>query len=192
MLQSFIRSSRLRAWLAKPDCPPAIRECQRLFNRLFSSHLDDLPVEDAHFPEVHGMHGMHKTSRRFKYDGVNYATSSTHIGNSLILFYPNGDRSQSPVPASITNIFITEEMVTFVVFRHLQASSGTVDPFHFFPDLSIALYSSRLSNTPENVNVEWVLGHFARFAVSAENVAVVSLSRVKHSSFSMPCLLTAR
>jgi len=188
MLQSFIKSSRLKAWLAKPDCPPAIRECKRLFDALFSSHFDDLPVDDTHVAQVQGTHTM---LRRFKYDGKTYATSSTNLGNSLILFYPNGDRSQSPVPGSITSICVTAEKTVFVVFRHLPASSGTVNPFCFFPDQPIDIYSSTLSNIPENVDIENVLSHFAQLSVSAENVAVVSLSIVKCPPISIFCLLTA-
>jgi hypothetical protein len=173
MLQSFIRSSRLKSWLAKPDCPPAIRECKRLFDALFSSHFDELPIDDiASTPQIPG------NLRRFKYDGIIYATSATHLGNSLILYYPNGDRSQSPVPGSIAQVFSMAGKTTCAVLRHLPPSPGTVNPFRSYPDFPINVYSSKLASIPEGVDVEWIFCHFARYPISEAHIAVVALSRV--------------
>ncbi|KAF8582369.1 hypothetical protein K439DRAFT_1271545, partial [Ramaria rubella] len=37
MLQAFIRGAKLYHWLIRPDCPPAIKECLKLFEKAYSS-----------------------------------------------------------------------------------------------------------------------------------------------------------
>ena len=48
-----------------------------------------------------------------KHEGVVYNQSSTHVGNSLIMFYPQGCRTMSPVPGSIKYIYGSNGMLTF-------------------------------------------------------------------------------
>ncbi|TFK52916.1 hypothetical protein OE88DRAFT_1627523, partial [Heliocybe sulcata] len=35
MIKSFIRGARLRHWLAREDCPPAIKECNAVFQEIY-------------------------------------------------------------------------------------------------------------------------------------------------------------
>ncbi|KAG2739280.1 hypothetical protein P692DRAFT_20756232, partial [Suillus brevipes Sb2] len=102
------------------------------------------------------------------------------LGNSQILFYPRGDRSLTPVPASIKYIYgtLTDEML-FAVRRHLPLDhhDRTVDPFSMYPDFPAKLYSADLESRLENAKVSWVVGHFARWTVSGRHAVILSLSR---------------
>ena len=117
---------------------------------------------------------------RFTHDGVVYARSSTHIGNSLIYFYPGGELSLTPVPGCIKYIFNGPNGISFAVQRHLDSAVNTVNPFAPYPDFPAALYSSSLAEKLEVVEVGWVTSHFARWKISSENVVVISLSKVRH------------
>ncbi|KJA13345.1 hypothetical protein HYPSUDRAFT_151691, partial [Hypholoma sublateritium FD-334 SS-4] len=50
MFTAFTRATSLRRWIARPDCPPFLRECQLLFTKTFGggrantdSHDDEIP-----------------------------------------------------------------------------------------------------------------------------------------------------
>jgi hypothetical protein len=202
MHRSFIRASRLKAWLSRTDCPPAIRECRILFDKLFPSgvtetaDMNDNPTDDptgtstANIPppaqrssEVIPDDLAHcvgtrsvATQARFKHGGIVFARASTHLGNSLVEFYPNGDRSCSPVPGQITYIFTRCGKTQLAVQRHLPAT-GILDPFRHYIHLPIKLYSSRLDRL-EVVEVDTVVGHVARWISSPNYAVVVSLCRV--------------
>jgi hypothetical protein len=115
---------------------------------------------------------------RFTHDGVVYARSSTHLGNSLIFFYPRDDKSSPPIPGSIKYIFDTRDGTAFAVQRHLMPEPGTIDPFALYPDFPARLYSTSLNDTLEMVKVGWITSHFARWQISPEHVVVLSLSKV--------------
>jgi hypothetical protein len=41
MLRSFIRAGKLKHWLARDDCPPAIKECKILFDKAYAPKVSD-------------------------------------------------------------------------------------------------------------------------------------------------------
>ena len=47
--------------------------------------------------------------------GVVYSHTSTDIGNSLIFFYPQGNRLLKPIPGSIKYIYEDEDSYTFAM-----------------------------------------------------------------------------
>ena len=113
-----------------------------------------------------------------KYDGLKFSRSSTHLGNSLVMFYPNGNRSLSPVPGQIEHIIIKAGQPMFALKRHLPMSQAVADPFRFYEHLRMKVYSSQFTDVLELVDVEWVTGHFAQYLVTSAHVVVMSLSRV--------------
>lgn len=115
---------------------------------------------------------------RLNHHGVVYARSSTHLGNSLIYFYPKGNKSLPPVPGSIKYIFTAQNAVAFAVQRHLNKCTRTVDPFARYPDFPAKLYSAALADKLEVVEVDWVMSHVARWQISSDDVVVLSLSKV--------------
>jgi hypothetical protein len=198
MLLSYIKAARLRCWLARPDCPPAIQECGVLFDRVFNKNatnsiheLAEDPMNDtimvadcaatSAVPE-----DLYTLIRRrtavlratLKFEGVIYSKASTHVGNSQIFFYPRGDRSLTPVPANIKYIYstLTGELL-FAVQRHIPLDHHIVDPFSLYPDFPAKLYSTDLENRLENAKVSWVVSHFARWRVSDGYAVILSLSR---------------
>jgi hypothetical protein len=169
LLHSFLKASRLKHWLARPDCPPAIKECKILFDRLSSSTTVSKPVTSGQ-----------TSPARVQHNGLSYTQSTTHLGNSLILFSPNGDTSISLVPGQIKHITTYKNITVFFVHRYLPLKSGVTDPFQAYIHIPIKLYSSQVDTKLEVVQVNWVTGHFALCSLSDEHIAVVSLSKIRY------------
>ncbi|KAG2139210.1 uncharacterized protein EDB93DRAFT_1090238 [Suillus bovinus] len=170
MLHSFIKTTKLCCWLSRPDCPPAIQECKVLFDRMYA------PKSIASLDEE-----LAVLCARLKFNSVIYSRASTHIGNSQVFFYPQGDQLTSPVPGSIHHIYAmpTGELV-FAVLRQLPLNrhNHTIDPFAVYPDFPAKLYSLNLSSYLETIKVSWVIGHFAQWQILSDHVAILSLCRV--------------
>lgn len=210
MLRSFIWAGRLRRWLTRTDCPPAIRECKHLLDRAYSSKSDDHEgpsntgetfVEESRDwfaaesnPQVvpEDLFRLIKKRKTILRACVIYAKSSTHFGNSLVQFYPDGQRTLPPIPGCIAHIFVQEGRVSFAVRQYLPVHDNTVDPFQHYPHFLAKLYSSDLAPELEIVEIEWVMSHFAQWSISTKHVVIVSLSRVRlkvHSNFTSQVLI---
>ena len=98
---------------------------------------------------------------RLKLNGVVYARSSTHLGNSLVHYYVNGDKTSPPTPGCIKYIFESNDRISFAVQRQLPIHDGSMDPFRNYPHFPVSMYSADLSLSLEVVQIEWVMGHFA-------------------------------
>ena len=124
MTLSYLKAGRLKQWLGRPDCPAFLRECKALFDKAFRTKSDNpCPAASAFGPVPQHLkaivHGT-KVALRVTHiiNGIVYSRCSTHIGNSLVMFYPGGDRSLSPVPGSIQHIVTyTTQDVVYVVQR---------------------------------------------------------------------------
>jgi hypothetical protein len=210
MLHSFLQTSKLRCWLARPDCPPAVRECAALFDKAFGpSHeefpwINDADDDDMFFPEDSFTHESDSDKvpvpndlrdivkgpkvglrARITHNRVSYTRSSTHVGNSLIYFYSNGDRTSSPIPGSIRYIYRTKGW-SLAVQRQLPLTDGTADPFRHYPHFPARLYSSHLAEQLEMVEADWVMCQFARYCISSNHAVVLSLSKVNTSPLFFP------
>lgn len=193
MLRSYLRGSRLRRWLARPDCPLAIRECKILFDRVFAPTMQESiigpdPLINSVPEDLRSIVSDSPISFRsnFRYDRHIYSRYQTHLGNSLIHFYPNGSRRLSPIPGSIKYIFHQDGKVSFAVHRHLPAPSNVIDPFRHYPHVQAKLYSSVLNDRLEIIELSSVFGHFARWCMTPELTGVLSLNRVS-SPLSILC-----
>lgn len=194
MLHSFLRAGHLRHWLERPDCPPAIAECKILFDKLSLSSIEEPenPRRETHATNIPSdlavlLAGRKvSTQARLTYDGHVYARSATHLGNSRILYYPNGDITAAPVPGEIKYIFTHEGKRSFAVHCTLSAENVTLDPFRHY-NFPIKLYSTKLFEGLEEVQVDWVVGHFASYPFSPNRVAVLSLSLVSHFQCLVSC-----
>lgn len=188
----------LRAWLSRPNCPTAIHECKILLDRAYGSEVDvesanddglllktrvDSPTPTAAAPDLQRLIGKLSVFQRAHVKhvtGVSYSRSSTHVGNSLILFYPNGNRLSAPVPGSIKYIYQAEDSFHFAVQRQrlIHGRSSIADAFSAYPHFPAKVYSSNLENMLETVRCSWVYSHYARWAVSEDAVVVLTLSKV--------------
>ena len=186
MILSYLKAGRLKQWLGRPDCPAFLRECKALFDKAFRTKSEDCPCPT---PSSFGPVPQHlkaiirgpKIALRARYmgDGVVYSRCSTHIGNSLVVFYPGGNRSSSPVPGSIQYIITyTDQDVVFVVQRQGSAAPELDDPYTDYPHFPARIYSNSLSPDLEVVRPDWVLSHYARWPMDKDYALVLTLSRV--------------
>ena len=183
---AYLRGAKLRQQLARSDSPPALHECKRLLDKYFriKSDVGTVTAEEESTPpnktkipqELRRL--LKKThallAARLVLDGVTYCRSSTHIGNSLIYYYSNGDRTRRPIPGSIKYIVDGK----FATQRQLAVPANVLDPFRHYPGFPAKLYSSSLSDELEIVQTDWVVGHYARWIMPSGNVVVLALSRV--------------
>jgi hypothetical protein len=189
LLKSYIRASKLRQWIGRRDCPDFIKECKTVFDKAFATEkgsdgVDALPAS-AFGPVPPELRRLVKDREialraRHQVDGIVFARSSTHLGNSLILFYPGGDTCTVPIPGSIKYIVspASGKAPFYVVQRQLAASLNTVDPFSRYPYFKAKMYSSKMGIDLEVVHVDWVVSHYARWEVTQEHAVVLNLSRV--------------
>lgn len=191
MLRSFIGAGCLRHWLARPGCPQPIRECKVYFDKyLAQSQPDKNTLQDVDKTSSTLLHPTPNDLRffvsdqrvvlkaRFKHCGVMFSRSSTHMGNSLILFYPHGDKTSGVLPGCVKYIFQQDRHTYFAVQRHLPLPPDISDPFKKYCHFPAKLYSAQLDSSIEIVQVKWVVSHFARWSLSPHHVVVLSLHRV--------------
>ncbi|KAG2135317.1 hypothetical protein DEU56DRAFT_737983, partial [Suillus clintonianus] len=171
LLRSYIKAAKLKYWLNRPSCPPVFREVKWLFDRFISPSINANPSDLIQVRRA----VLHA---RILHEGSTYTRDSTHVGNSLILYYPGGLRSVEPTPGTIKYIFETERGVCFAVRHHLPSHSHS-DPFRHYPHFPARLFSSALAEHLTIVMPEWVVSHFARWNFSPQHIVAVSLSRVR-------------
>jgi hypothetical protein len=188
-----MKAAKLKYWLNRPSCPPVFREVKSLFDRLVSPLVDadpisvskDRPLTQQVIPD--DLHQLIQVRRailhaRTFYEGSIYTRDSTHVGNSLILYYHGGIRNVPPTPGIIKYIFEMERVVGFAVRRYLPLHSH-LDPFRHYPYFPARLHSTVLIDHLEIVKPEWVVSHFARWKFSPQHIVAVSLCRVCPSPF---------
>jgi hypothetical protein len=188
LLRSFLHAAKLRQWIGRQDCPGFIKECKMVFDRAFAIEkvcvgVDTLPSL-AYGPvpkELRGLIKEHEIAFRAqrRAGSVVFARSSTHLGNSLILFYPGGDTCLELVPGSIQHIVSPVSKPPFyIVRRQLPLPSPIVDPLIRYPYFKAKIYSSEMGVDLEIVYIDWVVSHYARWNVTSEHSVVLNLSRV--------------
>lgn len=187
MLSAFSKAAKLKHWLSRPDCPQFLRECKVVFDKAFSkpslTTLDDLDFPDSAYAKPPaGLRPLLSdllvaVRAHHKFNNAIFSRSSTHQGNSLILFYPNGDRSLSPIPASIQYIVCRQSKEVIYAVRRQEECQATCDPFQFYPHFPAKVYSPILSPCLEVVHPEWVFSHYARWKLDPNRVIILTLSR---------------
>lgn len=185
-LFSLLQSGKLKRWLWRPDAPMIIKESQTFFDRAFGNrpNEDIIPAESAFKPVPPALRGIIRAKKvalqaRHCMDDTIFACASTHMGNSLVMFYPSGNRSQPPCPGSIQFIVTHEDMhVVYVVQRQMPITLDVQDNFSVYPHFHAKLYSTVLSTSYEIIEPSWVMSHYARWDVNKEHSVVLNLSRV--------------
>ncbi|KIN97480.1 hypothetical protein M404DRAFT_160305, partial [Pisolithus tinctorius Marx 270] len=172
----------LHVWLSCTDCPPTIHECKILLNWAYQQdNACDFNTDSLISPQANNL-GMMNVPHNLWDTGVYYSRSSSHVGNSLILFYPGGNQSFPPVPRSIKYIYQSGDTFIFAVQRQCPLTVGkkeSMDPFTQYPHFPAKLYSSMLEETLESVRCSWVSGHYTCWAISSDTTVVLSLCRVR-------------
>jgi hypothetical protein len=167
-----MRGANIRWWLSQDDCPEVIRQFKSFFDKAFSRETlrdsRDRSGEVAHIVQ----------------DGVRYSRATTHLGNSLVSYYPSKSATL-PVIGSIQKIIAREQHVQLTIRRQAPLPSGVYDPFLRYPSFPARLYSSRMLEDAEDyVPVTSLVCHVARFNLpGSEVVAILILSRVSPGAF---------
>lgn len=110
-------------------------------------------------------------------NGLLYAISSKHKGNSCVLLKTDGGRKF--VPAQIKYIFqllISDDIHTMIAIQRHQASQASCDPFSRFPYLRAQLWSNNMEAL-EVVKPHEISSHFATLHIHHDEIVVISLSR---------------
>ena len=84
----------IRWWLKRDNCPEVIRQFKVVFDRAFSQKAR--PVGDDWRERLGEVANIVR-------DGVHYSRAATHLGNSLVSYYPSQSASV-PVVGSIQKI----------------------------------------------------------------------------------------
>lgn len=192
MLNSYLRASKLRRWFQRPDCPPALCQVKRFFDKAFgtgnfahseealeaeenvevSRHRPPIP-EDLRSLLTYDECNKAVVLARCKHDGFVFARSTTHLGNSLVRYHAKDRTVQY---GCIKYIYKIDSRIQLVVQRHLPAKGG--DPFERYVDFLATVKSPELSPRLECIPLRHVICHFARWTMPSGDVAVVPLYKV--------------
>ncbi|THU81186.1 hypothetical protein K435DRAFT_622741, partial [Dendrothele bispora CBS 962.96] len=172
IMKSQLRVANIRRWLRRPDCPEAIKQLKILFDKCFvlanSSPTTNERVE---------VKGTHRSYVRF--DGVIFSPWATHEGNSNIFYRPSP--AAEPVAGRIERInnIWTPNGVTIrlLVRQNLPLPKRVYDPFHRFPDFPGKTYSSQTKNSLDDIGLDDIVTHAARFDFSHDRSVFCNLSR---------------
>ena len=193
--EAYIKAGKLRQWLQKPSCPEVMKECKCLLDKATAPKVqddEDWGASASHEgklrttpKDLERLLGRGKVCLlpRFAAHGVQYSAASAHSGNSLIFYYPNGDTKAPTVPGSIKYIYRKGDAVYFAVRWQLPCVSDyqSPDPFARYPDFPAQLYQTSLSDTLEEVAVDWTLCHYARWEMSKDLSVILKLLMVSIS-----------
>ncbi|KAJ7658858.1 hypothetical protein DFH06DRAFT_990078 [Mycena polygramma] len=171
IVKSFWRGANLRRFLNRSDCPEVIKQLKVLFDLSFSPR-NDRSEESA--PAENGKDRAHYT-----YQGVNYSRASTHLGNSLVLYYPSG--APSAIAGSIQRIGTEGEKTIFHIQRQAPLPAGKFDPFAPFPHFPPKTYSSRMEDVVDKVSPSSILSHCTRYEFTDDRAVILDLSRVSRT-----------
>jgi len=99
--------------------------------------------------------------RYFKCNGLTYATSYKHTGNSCVML--KSTKNTQPVAARIEYVFhlrLATAVQTFVAFRRYRRASISADPFLCFPVLQAQVLSDELGAIEISEPAQ-IISHFA-------------------------------
>ena len=122
-------------------------------------------------------------------DGVVYARTSTHEGNSFAYFLPRGARTK-PVPGRIVHIYERDGRLLVAFQRRVPIASEVLDPFRHYPYFRAQLYSTKWATDLEEIEASGLIGHYAAFQIDERRVVVKALALVSLPTVcSVQCLI---
>ena len=199
LLTSFLKASKIKRWLANSQASPIIPEIKSLYNRIYASNNSDdcSSMDNEDQTQTRGLVGLsipkdiqpllqNNNSKihlqvRLKCDGIVYSTYRTHRGNSQVFFHPNGNKNSAPTAGFIQYIYSvsTKPNITFlVVQRTVPMDKSVIDPFTQYMHWPTQLYKSSLNKSSEQIQSDWISGHFAQWDHTSEHMVVLPLNRV--------------
>ncbi|KAF7333201.1 hypothetical protein MVEN_02386000 [Mycena venus] len=176
ILNTWIRGANLRRWINRPDCPAILLE----FHRLFSLYLG-VNLGDRSAPGNSSIKRAESRPAHYEHDRVNYSKSTTHLGNSLVMYVEPGTGKTRA--GSIEEIVVGKQKTEFKVRRQAPLPPGKNDPFKIFPHFPAETYSSKMSADVDTIEPESIISHYARYNFSDERAVILNLSRVISSLY---------
>jgi hypothetical protein len=170
-----MQGANLRQWLKWPECPEVIWQFKHLFDKAFSSnkHQNEDSASTTRRPDV----------AHLKHDGIIVSHCSTHLGNSLVLYYPSSS-SSTPIAGSIQVIDTSGDQIYLSIKCQSPLPPGNYDPFRRYSSFPATIYSSNMDDGPaDRVPLESVVSHVARFTFSSGCAVILNLSRVRPNTF---------
>ncbi|KAJ3985772.1 hypothetical protein F5890DRAFT_1408825, partial [Lentinula detonsa] len=163
----------LRRWLRHPDCPEAVRQLKILFDKCFVPA--NATSETKEFIKMKGTHRAYA-----KFDGIYFSPSATHAGNASIIYRPTP--SEAPVAGQIQrieNVFTDGQNsgIRLHVRSYVRLAKSLYDPFVRYPHLQATTYSSILKDTEDDIGLDDIIAHAARYDYSHGRSVIVNLSR---------------
>ncbi|KAF7342082.1 hypothetical protein MVEN_01795500 [Mycena venus] len=177
ILNTWIRGANLRRWITRPNCPAVLVEFHRLFSLYLGINLGDI---DA--PVTSNIKTGEYRPAHYDHDGVHYSKSTTHLGNSLVLYVE--PVSGKTYAGSIEEIVVGKQKAEFKVRRQAPLPPGKNDPFKKFPHFPAQTYSSKMSNNVDTIEPGSIIGHCARYEFSDERAVLLNLSRLFQATHS--------
>lgn len=185
-----IKKSKIKQWLSHPECPAFIKQCKNIFDKaLGTAGKEKTPAESAFVSTPRNLRSLFPDTTiallaRHVIGELMFSRRSTHIGNSLILYYPGGRKNLPTVPGSIEYIIARKNQPpVFAVHRQLPAPPGSIDPFKPYAHFHASVFSATLSPDLILVQLDWVKSHYGRWKMNDKVVAVLPLARVSPSFF---------
>ncbi|KAF9268620.1 hypothetical protein L218DRAFT_520584 [Marasmius fiardii PR-910] len=173
MVKTLARTANIRRWLRRPDCPEAVRQLKRLFDKCF--------VPAAGIPEPKPLRELKGSRRAYaNYQGVNFSPHKTHEGNASIIYRPKSEVSTRAGQIQwIQNINEPGggQTIRLHVRPYKPMSKTLYDPFVRYPHLNARTYSSQLDDKEDTIELHDVVAHAARFDYSHGRSVFVNLSR---------------
>ncbi|KAF7364612.1 hypothetical protein MVEN_00330400 [Mycena venus] len=176
ILNTWIRGANLRRWINRPDCLAVLLK----FHRLFSLYLG-VNLGDRSAPGNSSIKRAESRPAHYEHDGVNYSKSTTHLGNSLVMYVEPGTGKTRA--GSIEEIIVGKQKTEFKVRRQAPLPPGKNDPFKIFPHFPAETYSSKMSADVDTIEPDSIISHYARYNFSDERAVVLNLSRVISSLY---------
>ncbi|KAF7351845.1 Glycoside hydrolase family 92 protein [Mycena venus] len=124
ILNTWIRGANLRRWITRPNCPAVLVEFHRLFSLYLGINLGDI---DA--PVTSNIKTGEYRPAHYDHDGVHYSKSTTHLGNSLVLYVE--PVSGKTYAGSIEEIVVGKQKAEFKLFQATHSAAkraSTVNP----------------------------------------------------------------
>jgi hypothetical protein len=176
--EAYMRGANLRRWIKRPDCPEVIHQFKHLFDKAFSPPSHDGIESESMSDEISSTTVNRNDIANYRHAGVVFSRASTHLGNSLVLYYPKSS-STEPIAGSIQRIESELNRVKFHIRRQAVLPPAKLDPFRKYPSFPATVYSSRMAGgLCDIVPLSSVVTHVARFDFLDERSVIVNLSRV--------------
>ena len=196
LLLPFLKATKLWQWLSNTQSPPIFQEIKVVFDKIYKSthsYDDSCGGDSTQTLDIstlksipHDLKAMLNVSQRkiylrahIKIQDIFYTCSETHLGNSLVHFYLNGDQHKSCVLGQIKYIHSTNGVhYALAIQWQIPLPDNQLDSFTQYLHFLARTYSSTHSLLLEHIDLDWIFCHYTCCDLSPDHSVVLSLSWV--------------